>query len=147
MLIRTIAITLTAAVLGACSTTPMPPGQETSREFTQVSSVPYKDAYRIIAKQMRACFRIIGIYGNGYDVHADLDANERVGRVELYYVGLAGAGASKPEDSMFSRTIVIKAQDKGSVITVTGTTPQYVYRNSRSITAWLAGNENCAAGN
>ena len=108
----------------------------------QEAPVPYREAYQIVAKQMRACYRAIGVFGNGYDVQADLDTADLSGRVELYHVGITGA--SKPADSIFSRTISIKAREKGSVITTTGTTPLYVYANHLIVASWLAGNDTCA---
>jgi hypothetical protein len=76
-----------------------------------VTSLPYLDAYRVIAKQMRACYRVIGLFGNGYDIQADLDTAHKAGTVELYHVALGGA-VSKPEDSMFSRTVTVTAGEK-----------------------------------
>lgn len=143
MLQRTLAIAL-AASLGGCATIELPPGQENKREFVQETTLQYKDAYQIIAKQMRACYRVIGVFGNGYDVQADLDTAERMGRIELYHVGLTGA--SKPEDSMFSRTVTVKARDNGSVVATTGTTPKYVYMNHLAAASWLAGSDSCGPG-
>ena len=132
---------LLLGVLTGCATIEMPKGQEESREFTQETAMPYQDAYRLIAKQMRACYRVIGVFGNGYDVQADLDSVNRSGRVELYYVGLTGAG--KPEDSMISRNVTVKGRDAGAVITTSGTTPKFVYVNHLAIKNWLAGGESC----
>ena len=144
MLHRAIGLAL-AVSLGGCATIELPMGQESKREFVQETTLPYKDAYQIIAKQMRACYRVIGLFGNGYDVQADLDAAERIGRVELYHVGLSGT--SKPEDSMFSRTVTVKARDNGSVVVTTGTTPKYVYVNHLAVASWLAGSDSCGPGN
>lgn len=143
MLHRTVALGL-AVILGGCATIELPSGQESTREFIQETSLPYKEAYQIIAKQMRACYRVIGLFGNGYDVQADLDSGERIGRVELYHVGLSGA--SKPEDSMFSRTVTVKARDNGSTVVTTGITPKYVYMNHLAVASWLAGSDTCAPG-
>lgn len=140
MTFRLLSLALTAALAG-CATIDVPPGQENQREFVQETALPYRDAYQIVAKQMRACYRVIGLFGNGYEVQADLDSNERTGRVELYHVGLTGA--SKPEDSIFSRTVVIKGHDKGATVTTTGTTPRYVYINHLSVASWLAGSDMC----
>lgn len=144
MLNRTIALGL-AVILGGCATIELPPGQESQREFSQETTLPYKDAYQIIAKQMRACYRVIGLFGNGYDVQADLDTAERIGRVELYHVGLTGS--SKPEDSMISRTVTVKGRDNGSTVVTTGTSPKFVYGNHLAVASWLAGSDSCGAGN
>lgn len=144
MLHRIVALSL-AVILGGCATIELPPGQESKREFVQETTLPYRDAYQIIAKQMRACYRVIGLFGNGYDVQADLDTAERVGRVELYHVGLTGA--SKPEDSMFSRTVTVKGRENGSTVVTTGTTPKYVYVNHLAAKSWLAGSDSCGPGN
>lgn len=131
---------LALVILSGCAS--LPPGAEEQREFTQTTSLPYQDAYRIIAKQMRAWHRVIGLFGNGYDIQADLDSASRTGRVELYHVGLTGS--SKPEDSMVSRTVTVSAAVNGSTITTVGTTPRFVYMNHRAIMAWLAGSDSCA---
>lgn len=125
-----------------CASVQLPPGAEEQREFTQTTSLSYQDAFRIIAKQMRACYRVIGVFGNGYDIQADLDSVARLGRVELYHVGLAGT--SKPEDSMFSRTVTVAGNGSGALIKTVGSTPSYVYINHRAITAWLLGSDSCA---
>ena len=137
---RLPAFVLLAGLVG-CGQLEMTPPNPEQRTFTQESAVNYKEAYRIIAKQMRACFRVIGDLGNGYDVQADLDGAEKKGSVELYIVGLTGAG--KPEDSRWSRIITIEEKGAGSFITTTGTTPGVVYRTHVSIPLWLAGVDSC----
>ena len=127
--------------LSGCAGIQPPPGMENDRSFTQNSTKPYVEAYKIIAKQMRACYRAIGLLGNGYDVQADLDTANKTGTVELYYVGITGA--QKPEDSVFSRTVTISASPDGSVITTSGTTPSYVYLTHKSIPGWLDGMDSC----
>ena len=126
--------------LAGCVT--VPPEAEKQREFVQTTAMPYQDAYRLIAKKMRACYRVIGVFGNGYDVQADLDTVSRSGRFELYHVGLTGS--SKPEDSMFSRTVTVSENGSITEVKTTGTTPRYVYINHRAIASWLAGGETCA---
>jgi hypothetical protein len=133
-------IVLSMSLYG-CAHIELPAGKENHKEFVQSTKRPYKETYQIIAKQMRACYRVIGIFGNGYDIQADLDTANSSGRVELYHVGLTGA--SNPEDSIFSRTVNIKADGNGSFVTTTGTTPKYVYLNHLSIESWLAGNDTC----
>lgn len=127
--------------LTGCAGIQMPPGQENTRTFTQESNKSYQEAYRLISKQMRACYRAIGLFGNGYDIQADLDAENKRGTVEVYYVGLTGA--QKPEDSIFSRTVTISEAPNGSIITTTGTTPNYVYLTHKTIPTWLAGVDSC----
>lgn len=133
-----------AATLTACAGVTPPPGQETRTEFTQESATPYRDAYRVVAKMMRSCHRVIGLLGNGYEVMSDLDSEAGQGTVELYHVGLTGA--STPEDSIYSRTVTIRENGAGSTITTTGTTPKHVYGTHLDVTAWLDGNLACAAG-
>lgn len=134
---------MSALTLAACGTVTPPAGQESKKTFTQDSSVEYVAAYRLIAKQMRACYRNIGLFGNGYDVQADLDSGSKEGRVELYHVGLSGAG--KPDDSIQGRTITIKPNGTGSIVTITGTVPERVYGTYLVIGKWLAGYEGCSA--
>ena len=124
-----------------CVGVEIPAGSENERSFTQYSAKPYLEAYRIIAKQMRACYRAIGLFGNGYDVQADLDTANKTGTVELYYVGLKGA--EKPEESTFGRTVTISDAPNGSVITTRGTTPKYVYLTHKTIPVWLDGMVSC----
>lgn len=150
MIHRTIALALTTSLMG-CATFQMPPGQENQKEFAQMTTLSYRDAYQIIAKQTRACDLKIGGFGNGYHVRADSDASEQIGRVELYRVGITEAvgllGPSKPEDSMFSRTVTVKAHDSGAEVITTGTSPKFVYASHLRVTSWLAGSESCLMGN
>jgi hypothetical protein len=138
---KLIILLLTVGFLSGCAGIQIPVGQEDERTFTQESNKSYQDAYRIIAKQMRACYRVIGLFGNGYDVQADLDTTNKRGTVELYYVGLTGA--QKPEDSIFSRTVTVSDAPNGSVISTTGTTPKYVYVTHKTIPTWLNGIDSC----
>lgn len=126
----------TALALSACSTVQIPAGQESQRTFTQESSRPYQEAYRTIAKQMRACYRVIGLFGNGYDVQADLDTANQSGAVEVYHVGLTGA--SKPEDSIFSRTVTVQANGAGSIIKKNDWHNAAVCIRDSSLNTWLA---------
>lgn len=141
MKLQTLVVTA-GAVLSGCAGVQVPTAQQEQRTFTRETEVAYQDAYRVIAKQMRACYRGLGVFGNGYDVQADLDSAAKTGRIEVYYVGFTGA--QKPEDSIFSRTVTVVATPKGSSITTTGTTPKYVYNTHMTIPAWLAGNDVCA---
>ncbi len=129
-------------LLTACASPNVPIGMEQARVFTQQVTTPYQEAYRSIAKQMRACYRGLGLFGNGYDVQADLDSVARKGTVEIYYVGLTGA--QKPEDSIFSRTVVVEDKDGKTVITTSGTTPKYVYATHATIPSWLKGVDVCS---
>jgi hypothetical protein len=150
MIQRIITITLTASLIG-CATFEMPPGQENQKEFSQMTTLSYKEAYQIIAKQTRACDRKIAAFGNGFHVRDDLDTANQIGRVELYRVDLKEVvgitGATKPEDSMFSRTVTVKARDSGAEVTTTGTNPKYVYASHLRAISWLAGSESCLMGN
>jgi hypothetical protein len=128
--------------LSGCVGVEVPAGSENERSFTQRSAQPYREAYRIIAQQMRACYRAIGLFGNGYEVQADLDTAAKTGTVELYYVGLTGA--EKPEESTFGRIVTISAAPNGSVITTKGTTPKYAYLTHKTIPMWLDGMVSCA---
>jgi len=73
---------------------------------------------------------------------ADLDTMNKQGMIELYYVGLTGA--QNPEDSIFSRTVMVKEAPNGSIINTTGTTPKYVYLTHKTIPTWLRGIDSCA---
>ena len=128
-------------LLSACTVIQIPAGQEDQRIFTQETDMSYQEAYRIIAKQMRACYRVIGFFGNGYDIQADLDTMNKKGTVELYYVGFTGA--KKPEESIFSRTVIVSDAPKGAIITTTGTTQKYVYLTHKTIPTWLKGIDSC----
>ena len=126
--------------LAACGVT-MPPGQEHSKEFTQTISTNYRDAYQLIARQMRACFRVIGPFGNGQDIQADLDTANNQGRIELYGVGLTGS--ARAEDIPHGRIVTIARTDSGAQITVRSNTPSYAYSTHLSIAKWLSGDETC----
>jgi len=67
---------LLIVLLSGCAGIQMPAGQENEHSFTQESKKTYRDAYRIISKQMRACYRYIGLFGNGYDVQSRSRHNE-----------------------------------------------------------------------
>jgi hypothetical protein len=141
---RTIAFAL-ASILAGCATIELPKGQESTREFIQETALPYKDAYQIIAKRMRACYSALTIFGTGYEVQADLDSAERIGRIEVYWVG--PTGTLKPEDDPFNRTVTVKARDNGAVIVTTGTTPKHVYANHLAAASWVTGNDSCDSSN
>jgi hypothetical protein len=134
-------LVVTLVLLSGCVGLQPPRGSESTREYLQTSEVPYQEAYRIIAKQVRACYRVIGVFGNGYDVQADLDSAARLGRIEVYHVGLSGA--SKSEDSMMSRTVTVVATETGSSIRTEGMTPRYVYTTHQAIHGWLNGRDGC----
>jgi hypothetical protein len=141
-----LAITAFIFLMGCASVT-LPPGQEQQKTFAQETSLDYREAYRIIARQMRACYRGILFFGIGYDVQADMDTAERTARVELYHVGPTGA-STNPEDSSVSRTVTIKAREGGgATIITTGTTPKYVFMNHLAVKSWLLGGNSCGAGN
>jgi hypothetical protein len=131
-----------AFVLAGCAVPTLPPGQENERTFVRETAKSYQEAYRTIAKQMRACYRVVGLLGNGYDIQADLDSSSKTGTIEVYPVGLTGA--QKPEDSIFSRTVVVTSTPNGSTIKTTGTTPKYVYMTHMTIPTWLNGVDSCA---
>ena len=124
----------------------MPAGQENERRFSQSSAIPYHDAYKIIDKQMRHCFRVITWLGNGLDVQAELDKFDKKGTIELYSIGLGGP--SKPEESGVNVTVsIFEAAGNGSTIVTTGSTgtvPLWVYRVHKGIPAWLDGVPTCA---
>jgi hypothetical protein len=137
-----VIITLLVAILiSGCAGVQMSVGQENEHGFTQESDKPYKEVYRIIAKQMLACYRHKTMFGNGYEVKADLDTLSKQGVIELCYVGLTGA--QNPEDSIFSRTVTVKDAPNGSIIITTGTTPKYVYFTHKTIPIWLRGMDSC----
>ncbi len=141
MLLRRVVL-LSCIALAGCALVDPPAGQETVREFAQETRLPYRDAYQIIARQMKSCHRMIGLLGTGYEIQSDLDSAASTGRVELFYIGLMGGG-SKPEDSILSRTIIIKGHPSGATVTVSGQTPRYVYTNHLAIKSWLSGNAAC----
>lgn len=126
--------------LAACIT--LPPGSEFSTTFTREIDKPYQEVYRTIAKQMRHCYRTTGLFGNGYDVQSDLETAANQGTIELYNVNFMGI--QKPEDSFFSRTVIVKASSSGSTITTKGTTPKIVYKTHMTIPVWLEGDNSCA---
>lgn len=137
---RPYSVLLSFALVG-CATVQLPPGQEAERTFVRDTNKPYQEVYRVVAKQMRACYRALGVFGNGYDIQADLDSSAKTGTIELYPVGLSGA--QKAEDSIFSRTVVITATPTGATIKTTGTTPKYVYLTHMTIPTWLGGIDSC----
>ena len=130
-----------ATLMTGCASVPMPPGQENTKEFTQTTSLDYRQAYETIEQQGRACFRSIGVLGNGYDVRGELDTARRSGLVEFFSIGLKGP--EKPQESSLGRTVTIQANGAGSRITTTGTTPRHAYDTHLIITDWLRGDRLC----
>jgi len=137
------AFTALASALGlvACVSVRAPPGQENQTVFVRESEVPYIEAYRQIAKGMRACYRALGPLGNGNDLQADLDASSKSGTIEIYQVGLTGPVL--PEKSQWSRTVVVSQSGTGSKITTSGTSANNVYRTHLLIPKWLDGVDTC----
>ncbi len=131
----------TSVIFCGCATVKMPPGQENKRVFTQESDTSYGDAFKIIAKQMRACYRGVGLLGNGQEVQAVLDSSNQTGTIEVYYVGLTGAQPA--ESTATARTVTIFPTPTGSTITTKGTTPELVYLTHRTIPLWLSGTTTC----
>lgn len=136
------AVLVVSSLLFGCATIQPPPGSEESKTFSQDSDKPYKEAFLIISKQMKACYRVIGLFGNGYEIQDTLDTSEKYGTIDLYPVGLSGA--ENPSESMFGRTVRVEQDGSGSRITTSGTTPSYVYMNHIAITGWLKGASGCA---
>ena len=136
-----LAIAIFAVLIGGCSTIQLPPGEEQSTTFIQRSDVEYKTAYRIISKQMRACYVAIGLFGNGYDLTSDLDTDARIGLIEYFSIGLSGT--AKFEDSMFSRKVYVTEEGTGSSVKVVGNHPTVAYMNHLAIKGWLSGNTLC----
>ncbi|WP_290697438.1 hypothetical protein [Amphritea sp.] len=137
-----VSVLLTTTILSACTPVKPPVGMENDKAFSQEADISYKQAFRIISKQMKACYAGKGLFGNGYDVYSEIDSHAKEARVEVYYVGFAGA--EKPEDSMFSRTVTIKQRDHKTLITTTGTTPDYIYLTHATIPTWLRGKTTCS---
>jgi hypothetical protein len=137
-----VASCIAAIALVACTTAPMPPEDQLTGTYVQSVAQPYQDVYRTIAKQMRACYRALGLFGNGYEVQADLDSVAQRGRIEVYYIGLTGA--QKPEDSKFSRTVLVERDGTGSKVTTTGTDAKVAYLTHATIPTWLRGIDSCA---
>lgn len=126
----------------ACSPVKPPAGMEEETTFRQEVDADYKQAFRVISKQMKSCYAVKGVLGNGYDIYSEIDSHVKEARVELYSVGLSGA--ESPEDSIFSRTVIIKGQTPKTLITTTGTTPDYVYLTHATIPTWLKGKTTCS---
>lgn len=111
------------------------------RSFTRESSVPLVEAHGIIAKQMRACYAVGGLFGNGYQVHEQLDSAAGRALVEVYAVG-AGK-TSSGEETRFARLVQLEAIDGGTRITSSGTIPRYAYATHNAVGSWLDGNTRC----
>jgi hypothetical protein len=132
----TLLATLLSLVLVACGTAP-PHGQEDQHQFVQASSIGYRDAYLIIARQMRTCYAYRGpIFNIGFDVQADLDTAAQVGRIETY-------PTDGSADHPFRRVVVVRAEGTGSVIETSGPSPRHVYQTHLVITEWLEGKTAC----
>lgn len=101
--------------------------------------VAYVDAYRTIARQFEACYRARGIWGNGFDVLADLDTTEQVGRVELFKIGMSG---SKP--SKVARVVTITPAGEGARVQIAGHSEKYVHITASAISGWLGGSRSCS---
>lgn len=120
--------------LAGCATT----GNGTPIVRDQVSDVAYRDAYRTISRQFEACYRVRGIYGQGFDVHADLDTERQMGRVELFAIGLSGT-----KESNASRVVTVVGDGPRSRILTSGVSPRYVERTHEAIGRWLTGDTRC----
>ncbi|WP_372382157.1 hypothetical protein ACCQ12_15370 [Xanthomonas sp. NCPPB 1068] len=125
-------------LMAACASAP----ESAEKSDSQVleSDVDYKQAYRIISRQFTACKRVIGVFGNGYDVQSDLDTDAQEGRIDYYSQGLTGVH----ENAAAATQMVVKpSSNGGSVIRVTGTSARHVYADSQSIKNWLNGDLKC----
>lgn len=129
-------------ILVNCTGVRLPPGMENQHSFTQYSDKHYVDIYRIISKQMRACYEVRGIFGNGFVVQSDLDSSRAMGIIELYPVGLSGAESAS--DSIFSKKIIVSKTKDGTKIITMGTTPSYVYSTHKTISNWIKGISTCS---
>ena len=139
---RVVVILVSGFLVGCGGITPT--GSEKHlRSFTQESARPYQEAYRIIDRRMRGCYRIIGTFGNGYDVQGELDTLNQRGVIEVFRIGISGEENHK--NAAFGRTVTVAAAPGGSVITTTGTVQRHVYRTHKSISAWLDGSISCSS--
>lgn len=132
-MIRTTVAALAMFLAGCASTGGPAPGP-----LEQVVDVGYQDAYRTIARQFEACYRVRGIFGNGYDVLADLDPTTQMGRVEVFSIGLTGA-----RDSKLDRVVTVLGDGPRSRILTTGASAAWVERTHEAIGRWLAGDRRC----
>lgn len=131
---------LAMTLLSGCVS--LPPGEEHQHTFVQKSDMPYRQAYGIIAIRMRACYQIVGLFGNGYGVHSHMDVAEKRGTIVVYPLGLLGS-RGQPSHSLIGRTITVSKSASGSRIVITGTSPLVAYENYLMIPKWLAGNTSC----
>lgn len=131
-----VAIVALAITLAGCASTGAAPGTPVVRD--QVAEVEYRDAYRTISRQFEACYRVRGVFGNGFDVHADLDTERQMGRVELFAIGLGGTKGSN-----VSRIVTVVGDGPRSRVLTSGASVRYVERTHEAIGRWLTGDHRC----
>lgn len=120
-----------------CAGMEIPPEQKSANTFSQVSSRPYPEAHRIIAKQMLACHRTLGPLGVGLGIQASLDTGRRSGVVELTPIEFTG----KPQRdaAALGCSVMVLNAPMGSVVITTGPMSRHVYQTHKAIAAWLEG--------
>ena len=139
---RRLLALLSLTCLCACAGLPKPPpGPETERSFSTVSAVPYQDAYRSVARRSTACFAQSGLSSINYSIQADLDAAAKVGRVELFPVGLFSA-ENKDSDRK-SYVTVVTAKGDGSEVTTTGPSRNGAFLVHSMNLQWVRGEASC----
>ncbi|MEZ6855007.1 hypothetical protein [Halodesulfovibrio aestuarii] len=130
-------------LLTSCAPIHVPKELANQKEFSIETSMDYIHAYKIISRQMKACFRGIGLAGNGYEVESILNTEGHVGTIEIYYIGLSGADSSY-KDSSYGRLVTINKHSDQTHITIQGTSTDWAYYTRNAIERWLQGGTTCS---
>ena len=137
-----LALSMSAMAAGCASPPKPPPGSENNRSFTASTPVGYQDAYRSVARRSSACFGQGGIFSINHQVQADLDAVEKIGRVEVFPVGLYSATDKDSDRKSYVTTI--KAKGDGAEVTTTGPVRNTAYIVNLLNMQWIAGVPACS---
>ena|SRR5471032_1811507 len=135
-------LSISMSLLGCAGMPKPPPGSENDRSFTTFSPVGYQDAFRSIARRSTACFGQSGIFSINYNVQADLDAVAKIGRVEVFPVGIY-SGEDKDSDRK-SYITTIKAKGDGSEIATNGPLRNTAYIVNMLNMQWASDEPSCA---
>jgi hypothetical protein len=138
----TLVLSISLALTGCAGIPKPPPGSENDRTFTASTTVDYQDAFRSVARRSTACFGQTGFFTSmNYNVQSDLDAVAKIGRVEVFPVGVF-SGEDKDSDRK-SYITTIKATERGSEVTTTGPLRNTAYIVNLLSLQWISGKPDC----
>lgn len=138
-----LAVSISMMTLMGCAGIPKPPpGSDNDRTFTTSSTMDYQEAFRSVARRSIACFGQSGFFSINHSVQSDLDAVAKIGRVEVFPVGVF-SGENKDSDRK-SYITTIKATKDGSEVTTTGPIRNTAYIVNLLSMQWVSGDPACS---